>query len=105
MILYSKFRLKNYIAITIFPFIVINKSYKGNEALINHEKIHLKQQLEMLLIPFYIWYVTEFFIKFIKYKSWHTAYLNISFEKEAYHNDYNLEYLKTRKSYSFLRFL
>ncbi|HIE44791.1 MAG TPA: hypothetical protein EYP87_01140 [Flavobacteriaceae bacterium] len=105
MILYSKFRFKNYIAITVFPFILINKNYKGNKALINHEKIHLKQQLELLIIPFYLWYIIEFLIKLIKYKSWHMAYLNISFEKEAYQNDYNLEYLKYRKRFAFIKYL
>ena len=105
MILYSKFRFKNYIAITIFPFILINKIYKGNKALINHEKIHLKQQLEVLIIPFYIWYFIEFLIKLIKYKSCHMAYLNISFEKEAYQNDCNLEYLKYRKRFAFIKYL
>ncbi|HIP27041.1 MAG TPA: hypothetical protein EYG80_05245 [Flavobacteriaceae bacterium] len=104
MILYSKFRFKNYIAITVFPFILINKNYKGNKALINHEKIHLKQQLELLIIPFYLWYIIEFLIKLIKYKSWHMAYLNISFEKEAYQNDYNLEYLKYRKWFAFIKY-
>ena len=33
------------------------------------------------------------------------AYLNISFEKEAYQNDYNLEYLKYRKRFAFIKYL
>jgi len=105
MIIFSKFRLNKYIAITIFPFIIINKKYKGDDVLVNHEKIHLKQQIELLWLPFFIWYFTEFLIRFFQYKNWHDAYLNISFEREAHQFEMDLNYLKTRKSYSFIRFL
>jgi len=32
------------------------------------------------------------------------AYRNISFEKEAYSNDDNLEYLKQRKIFNFIKY-
>jgi len=105
MILFSKFRFNKYIAITIFPFIIINKDYKGNKVLVNHEKIHIKQQIEMLWLFFFIWYFTEFLIRYLQYRNWHKAYLNISFEREAHQFEHNLAYLKIRKRYSFLRFL
>ncbi len=97
---------KKYIGLTIFPFIFLkNKELKQNIVLINHEKIHLKQQLELLWILFFIWYGIEFFIKYFIYKNWHLAYLNISFEKEAYQNEHNTTYLENRKHYSFLKYL
>lgn len=102
---------KNTIGLTFWPFIFLKKSYfdkAGKAALqttINHEKIHIRQQAELLVIPFYIWYFLEFFIK-----SWSTstiddAYRSISFEREAYQNQDNPDYLKTRKFWSFLKYL
>lgn len=50
---------------------------------VRHEKAHSKQIVEMLVILFYIWYVLEWFIKLLIYRNAHTAYRNISFEREA----------------------
>ena len=70
--------------ITLFPFIILrNKDFKNNKILINHEKIHLRQQLELLIIFFYIWYVVEYYYWLVKLKNKHLAYRNISFEREA----------------------
>lgn len=90
----------------MFPFILLRKKeLRHNQILINHEKIHLRQQLELLIIPFYIWYLSEYYIKYLKYKDPERAYRNISFEREAYENDQNLDYLKTRKFWSFISYL
>lgn len=90
----------------MFPFILLRKKeLRQNQSLINHEKIHLRQQLELLIIPFYIWYLSEYYIKYLKYKDPERAYRNISFEREAYENDQNLDYLKTRKLWSFISYL
>jgi hypothetical protein len=107
MIIISKYFVpKNYLGITIFPFIFLKKkSLKGNKTIINHERIHLKQQVEMLWILFFIWYGIEFLIKLTKYRNWNIAYKNISFEKEAYENEHNVNYLKNRKLFSFLKYL
>ncbi len=77
---------KGFKAITIWPFIFAR--CKMSEIDINHENIHGRQQLELLIIPFYIIYLIEWIFK---------GYRNISFEKEAYDNEDNLDYLKTRK--------
>jgi hypothetical protein len=105
MILFTKFRFNKYIAITIYPFIIINKDFKGDEVLLNHEKIHIKQQKELLWFPFFIWYFLEFFMRYIQYKNWLKAYQNISFEREAHENEYNLNYIKHRKKYAFIKYL
>lgn len=98
------------IGITIFPFIFLRKSYfdtPGFENIrittINHESIHIKQQLELLIIPFYLWYFLECFIKFFKFGF--DAYYHISFEKEAYANENNLDYLSNRKFWSFFKYI
>ena len=91
---------------SIFPFIILKrKNLKVDRILINHERIHLRQQLEMLIIPFYLWYMIEFIINYFIYKDFKMAYYNLTFEREAYQNDHNLDYLKTRKLWSFLEYL
>ena len=107
MYLVSKFLVpKGYVAITLFPVIILKDKYlKKDVVLLNHEKIHLRQQIELLIIGFYIWYVVEFLIRILKYKTWSEAYLNISFEREAYQNENNLDYLKSRSLFTFFRYL
>jgi hypothetical protein len=99
--------------ITLFPFIILRKKYKNverwmegrKENLIQHETIHIKQQIEMLIIPFYIWYFIEWIIKFIKYRDAKKAYKSISFEKEANIYENRKNYLEFRKPYSWIKFL
>jgi len=82
----------------IFPFILIkNPSSKQDPILINHEKIHLRQQLELLILPFYFFYFFNYLINFLRYRNHYQAYFNILFEREAFHADKDLGYLKKRK--------
>lgn len=83
----------------------MNKGCKENKVLLNHERIHLRQQIELLVIPFYLWYGIEFVVRFFQYKNWDKAYRTISFEREAYDNESDLEYLKKRKFWRFWKFL
>jgi len=107
MILISKYIIpKNYTGLAVYPFIFLkNKSLSDNWVLINHERIHLKQQKELLWIFFFLWYVIEFFVHLIRLRNWNKAYHNISFEKEAYDNEGNPNYLKDRKVWSFMKYL
>ena len=82
-------------AIALFPFILMPKSTVVDDELLNHERIHLRQQLELLVIPFYIWYLIE-----LKRK----GYYGICFEREAHLNDTDLGYLKDRAPYSFFKY-
>jgi uncharacterized protein HemY len=86
----------NIAAIAIFPFIFVHPNTVITDRLINHEKIHLRQQLEMLVLPFYVWYLIEYVFR---------GYMGISFEKEAYENDSNLNFLKSRKFFNFVKYL
>jgi len=90
--------------LTLFPW-VFCKEPNPPAWLINHERIHLRQQIEMGLLLFYVWYVVEFLVRWLQYGQRYRAYLNISFEREAYKNDKNLNYLKTRKAWGFLYYL
>lgn len=96
---------KAYRGLTVFPFIIISDvSDKQNKILINHERIHIRQQLELLIIPFFIWYFLDYLIKLSRYKNKSKAYRNIIFEREAYSNENNLDYLKTRSFLGFLNY-
>lgn len=107
MILISKYLIpKGYLAFAFFPFMFLKyKDLKHYKFLINHEKIHLRQQIEFLVIPFYVFYSFEFLIRLIQYKNWHLAYKNISFEREAYKNEKDLNYLQSRSFWSSLKYL
>lgn len=100
---------RNTIGVTIWPFIFLRKSYFATQdenalkSTINHETIHIRQQGELLVIFFYFWYFIEWAIKFFKFGN--SAYNHISFELEAYENEGNYDYLKTRKFWSFLKYV
>jgi len=97
---------KGYIGITLYPFIIVReRRLMQHTVLLNHERIHLRQQAEMLILPFYIWYVTEYIIRLLMYRNQTQAYKNISFERETYANENNLDYLKHRPFWNFLRYI
>lgn len=82
--------------ITLYPFIILREKERSNEVLLNHEKIHIEQQKELFVIFFYLMYVLEFIFKGF-------SYYRISFEKEAYKYQKDLDYLIKRKKYSFVK--
>lgn len=91
---------------TVFPFVFLRTAdLKNNQVLMNHERIHIRQQIEMLVIPFYIWYLTEFLIKSLKYLSVEQGYRNISFEREAYQKEADFNYISKRKFWAWIRFV
>ena len=97
---------KGFRGITLFPFILLfSKSEKQNRVLLNHEKIHIRQQFELLILPFFLWYFFEFLYRWVQFKDKKKAYLNISFEREAYSNEKDLHYLKQRSFWRFLKYL
>lgn len=97
---------KHFDGAVLWPFVVIKrKELKADPVFMNHERIHLRQQVELLILLFFIWYFTEYFIRFIKYRDSYKAYNKISFEREAYVNEGNLGYLRKRRMWSFLKYL
>ena len=107
MIITAKYLVpKGYAAITLFPFIILNNAgQKQNFTLITHEKIHLRQQAELLVILFYAWYGVEYIIRLAQFGSHSLAYRNISFEREAYFYESDNKYLINRRIFSFMKFL
>ncbi|MEM6515613.1 MAG: hypothetical protein AAF688_05475 [Bacteroidota bacterium] len=97
---------KGYVGLTVFPFIFLKFPHlKADEVLLNHERIHLRQQLELLILPFYLIYALEFLLRFCYYRNWKMAYQNISFEREAYRNENQMHYLTSKRFWSFLSYL
>lgn len=93
------------IAMALWPFIFLSdKTSLLDPVLLNHEKIHLRQQLESLLIFFYVIYLGSYLINRFKGMQATEAYLNICFEREAYFYEHHPNYLKTRKWYAWLNF-
>ena len=96
---------KNFTAINLFGIIFARLEYKDLSKLeLNHEKIHSFQMMELLGIFYYIAYIAEWLVRLIQYRNPLDAYMNISFEREAYQNHNNYDYLKTRKSFSFINY-
>lgn len=100
--------------ISLFPIVILREKHKDpihvggfeqSQRIHRHETIHFQQQLEMLVIPFYVWYLIEYLVKLVIYGSFKKAYRNISFEREAYSNEDNFKYLHYRKRYNWIKLL
>lgn len=107
MIVICKFLIpKGFAGITLFPFVFLrNKKYLNDKAFLNHESIHLRQQKELCVIVFYLWYLIEFLWYLAKYRDKDKAYRSVCFEREAYQYESNLNYLTNRKKFAFKQFL
>jgi len=97
---------KKFSGCAVWPFLFL-KSHRLKEDMVfvNHEKIHLRQQLELLVVFFYIWYILEFLLHLVRLRSRYAAYRAISFEQEAYAKENDLNYLKKRPFFGFLRYV
>lgn len=97
---------KGFAGITLWPFVILKEeAYRKDKVLLNHERIHYKQQAELLVLPFYLWYCIEFLIKYPLYRNFYLTYRNLSFEREAYAYEKDLSYCSKRKFWGFLSFL
>ncbi len=106
VLIIKSFFSKRFAGMAFWPFIFVkSRDYKTNLVFMNHERIHLRQQLELLVLPFYLWYGIEYLLRLLKYKDRHKAYRNIGFEREAYANEKNLCYHKKRKLWAFTAYI
>ena len=88
-------------AITIGPFVFSRGTM--SDVTKNHEAIHWQQYIDCGIIGFVILYYLFYAINLIRYRDGQTAYYMIPFEKEAYDNDSNLDYLDTRKRFAWVK--
>lgn len=100
---FNKIFKVNSLGITSFFFIFLKNEKKDDLNVFNHEMIHIKQFQETFYIGFYVISFFDFIVKYYKYKSFYNAYRNLLFEIEAYDNMYDLDYLKKRKRFAWLR--
>lgn len=100
-IIYNRFiPWKNFAAINLLGIIFIKRGVQATPRLLNHEKIHSAQQRELGYLFFFVCYLAEYL--------WHltlgrNAYRCISFEREAYDHEKDLEYLKHRQRFAMWR--
>lgn len=92
-------------AMALFPFILVKEvAFKHDDVLIRHERIHLRQEVELLVIPFYVLYLFNYGVNLIRLKDYNKAYRQIIFEREAYTNEAVPGYLKKRKLWAWLKY-
>lgn len=111
---------KGFRAINIFGVLFVRGNAKIDNVSLNHEEIHTSQMKEMLYIFFYIGYGIEWLIRTTSYslryvsrkirdkvRKWnpYLAYRRISFEREAYDNELNMEYLHDREHFGWTKYL
>lgn len=89
---------KGFRAINLFGVCFVREGYTMPPHSINHEKIHTAQMRELWYIGFYILYLVEWIYRLVFHTR--TAYRGISFEREAYNNQYNYGYLEYRSKYA-----
>ena len=104
------YRLKgsssSYSAQSLLFFIILREeSMRSDKALINHERIHFRQQVELLFIFHWILYGGFYIYHLIRLQGHEAAYHRIPFEREAYEFEGDLSYLRRRKLFSWLKFL
>jgi len=127
---------KGFIAMAAWPFIFVRKDWIEKDdwmevsvrydTMLNHEKIHLEQQVEVsvfglviaisfslifgfnwwfILFPillYYLMYGIDYLLGVVSGEK--EPYRNICFEREAYSNESNLNYLHNRKYFSWIKY-
>lgn len=121
--------VKGYKALTTYSIIWVRGKNKISEITRNHEKIHMIQQYEVLVLSgiigislvfsvdlhwgyvfisplvYFILYTLNFLVNCL-FKGEESPYRRICFEREAYKNQGNMEYCKRRFfKFSFLKYL
>lgn len=85
-----------------WPFIIFRAEKYATPKRVNHERIHLAQQREMLVVPFYLAYVLNFIWNLIRMRP--RPYRDIKFEREAFQNEADPTYLETRKFWAWINY-
>lgn len=100
-VIYNRFiPFKGFKCINLFGVLFIREGCSMSECDLNHEAIHTAQMRELLYLPFYLLYLMEWLWHLLRLRDSKAAYFEISHEREAYANQTNPDYLKTRKPYN-----
>ncbi|MEL5896298.1 hypothetical protein AAE250_22750 [Bacteroides sp. GD17] len=116
--------------ITLGPFVVSElKESEMRQYVRNHECTHARQWIEMAVasgmliwllvllfdisvwwfllagIVFYLWYGAEWLVRLFILRDSKKAYKAVSFEREAYDNEYNPNYLENSQYFAWIKYL
>lgn len=93
-------------ALYFFGLLFVRECCRITERLLRHESIHHEQAKEMLFVGFYVWYLVEWVVRVaVQLCGGPSAYYSISFEREAYSNEDDVDYLHTRKHYAWMHYI
>ncbi len=116
--------LDGFEALTVWPFIFVrSKNFDAVDE--NHERIHASQQFEILIVGivmavvlsvsgcewwslfalpiFFYWYLLEWSVRLVFLPG--NAYRKTSFEAEAYAHQEDMDYLRNRKPFAWIKYL
>lgn len=100
---------KQPVAAAFWPFIFVNPDTEEEsryQEIIRHETIHIRQEIELLVIFAELIYILEYcYARYIKKLDPKQSYYWTSMEQEAHRNAMNPNYLKARKPYATFKYL
>lgn len=96
---------RQFAAVNILGILFVKRDVTISPVLVNHERIHTAQMIELLVVFFYLWYAVEWFLRYLKEGDWMRAYYKIGFEREAYVNENNMSYLQKRRLFAFCKWI
>lgn len=101
-IIYNRFLpFKGFAAINLCGVVFARRECRPLSATtLNHEAIHTAQMRELLYVGFYLCYLVEWLARLFRNGN---AYRNISFEREAYANQLDPDYLMARRRWAMWR--
>lgn len=109
-------------ACNIFGVVFVRGTRPLSDVTINHESIHSRQFVELMILfavatvfirwwfpvfapfAFYVWYIVEWLVHLIRFRSTYIAYRRISFEREAYAHQADMGYTNGRHWFNFLKY-
>lgn len=104
--IYTRKKIFNYYTgLSFFIFIWISKLTTDEVRLVRHEKIHFRQQIELLFVFHWMLYIIFYLISRLKGYGHYGAYRCNPFELEAFTNDIDTAYLQRRKPYAWLNYI
>lgn len=101
--------VKGYVAINLFGVVFARREEWDplpdvvRRAVIRHEATHTAQGRELLWIGFYLVYLLEWLGRLLIMPR--RAYRSLSFEREAYAHEWEVDYLETREPFAQWRHL
>lgn len=101
----KRFPPSGYSAMALVWWLFVREKYRITPRLLNHEEIHSRQQKEILVVFFLLWYGLEFVFRLVQYRNWDKAYRNLSFEREAYAKQDETDYLASRRRFTWIHYL